>query len=86
MDASGRAVLAWGCAGQLDMLPAYYSRFVPGSGWAPQTRIDGPGSSTNGTSALWGLAVNDTGEAVALWSTEQSADLSELALWISMLP
>jgi hypothetical protein len=87
MDASGRAVLGWGCSGLLNMISVYYSRFVPGSGWTPQTRIDGPGGSTNGTGELWGLAVNDSGEAVALWGTNDFiASLSELALWVSVLP
>jgi hypothetical protein len=87
MDASGKAIVAWGCPGPLDTLPVYYSRFAAGSGWTPQTRVDGPAGSTNGTSLLWGLAANDSGEAVAVWSTDDpNAGLSELALWVTPLP
>jgi len=87
MDATGRAVAVWDVSlsgGQAN--EGYYRRFDPSSGWTAPTQV----TVSGGAGAYLGtVAINDSGSAVALWSTDaffSSAGVTANAYWLSPLP
>ncbi len=77
MDADARA------GGQAN--EGYYRRFDKSSGWTAPTQV----TVSGGAGAYLGpVAINDSGAAMALWSTDDftSAGVTATAFWLSPLP